>query len=190
MDTRSDLVKELISFIRTQRHDILNHLQVIMGYLQLGRTNLAIDYIKSVSQEITESGEVLQKVSPELAAIFLIKAKQAENTQTAVEFSLNKGSNNTGKGVLELARVMGDIYDFILGQLSSYPIEKRKLSVEVDEEDGSQVIRFIWPQASPEELLDDTQILSHPILEVVRENFNRVEISDIGDSTRLSLYLP
>lgn len=40
------LLKEQLEYYRLQRHDFLNHGQVIMGYLQLGKTEKALEYMR------------------------------------------------------------------------------------------------------------------------------------------------
>jgi hypothetical protein len=40
------LLAEQLDFYRLQRHDFLNHWQVVMGYLQLGKAERALEYIR------------------------------------------------------------------------------------------------------------------------------------------------
>lgn len=45
MNLEHILLKEQLEYYRLQRHDFLNHGQVIMGYLQLGKTEKALEYM-------------------------------------------------------------------------------------------------------------------------------------------------
>lgn len=47
--------------LRIQRHDFLNHLQIIQGYLQLKKPEKAEDYIKRAVDEIRAQGAHLEK---------------------------------------------------------------------------------------------------------------------------------
>lgn len=42
---------ELVKLLRVQRHDFINHLQVIHAMLQLGRTEKALAYIESLAKD-------------------------------------------------------------------------------------------------------------------------------------------
>lgn len=42
----------LVDDLRTQRHDNINHLQVIYGLIQLGKTNEAVQYILQVQKDM------------------------------------------------------------------------------------------------------------------------------------------
>ncbi|MGH4139276.1 Spo0B domain-containing protein [Clostridium sp.] len=44
-------LEEYISLLRKQRHDFMNDLQVIYGYLQIKRPQGALDYIEKLSKE-------------------------------------------------------------------------------------------------------------------------------------------
>lgn len=182
-------VEELIYLLRAQRHDFLNHLQVILGYLQLGKTNTAIDYVKTVSQEITEAGRLMQMPWPELATVLLLKSRQAEENETNVEVHLGKNLERIGDNPEELVGIIGDIYDLICYQLGDCRAEERQVIVDVDEEDGAYVIKFSWPQGSNRPF-DKFGLLAHPVMETARQNFRRVELSDQEGKVWLSLYLP
>lgn len=43
--------EELIRLLRVQRHDFVNHLQVIHAMLQLGRTEKALNYIEQLARD-------------------------------------------------------------------------------------------------------------------------------------------
>ncbi|MEN6414497.1 MAG: Spo0B domain-containing protein [Veillonellales bacterium] len=42
---------ELVRLLRVQRHDFINHLQVVHGMLQLGRTENAMAYIENLAKD-------------------------------------------------------------------------------------------------------------------------------------------
>ncbi|HHP51706.1 MAG TPA: hypothetical protein ENM97_08280 [Moorella mulderi] len=58
---------DIIAFLRWQRHDYLNHLQVISGYLQLGKAEQALAYLQGVLKEMEELGKLMRLKSPSLA---------------------------------------------------------------------------------------------------------------------------
>jgi hypothetical protein len=62
-----DLLAELLKFYRVQRHDFLNHFQVAMGYIQLGKADKAFEYLQRSGQLATEQASISRVSTPELA---------------------------------------------------------------------------------------------------------------------------
>ncbi|NLW24597.1 MAG: hypothetical protein GXY91_05070 [Clostridia bacterium] len=62
------LLKNLLEATRNQRHDFLNHLQVIWGYLSLGLEDKAIEYIKEVTDYLNNLRVLNNITNVELAA--------------------------------------------------------------------------------------------------------------------------
>lgn len=46
-----DVCEEIVRLLRLQRHDFINHLQVIHAMIQLGRTEKALAYIEDLSKD-------------------------------------------------------------------------------------------------------------------------------------------
>ncbi|KAB2952325.1 hypothetical protein F9B85_09200 [Heliorestis acidaminivorans] len=44
---------------REMRHDCINHLQILMGYVQLGKIDKANDFVKNLASKIREDGDVM-----------------------------------------------------------------------------------------------------------------------------------
>lgn len=51
--TQTELHKEILLLLRIQRHDFINHLQVIHTMIQLGKTSKALNYIEELSKDPT-----------------------------------------------------------------------------------------------------------------------------------------
>lgn len=51
--------EEAIRLLRLQRHDFINHLQVIHAMLQLGRTEKALAYIETLAKDTNLISDVL-----------------------------------------------------------------------------------------------------------------------------------
>ncbi|MDI3312655.1 MAG: Spo0B domain-containing protein, partial [Thermoanaerobacterium sp.] len=50
--------EEMIRIYRQQRHDFLNYIQIILGYLQIDQKDRAIDYIHKIINEINEERSI------------------------------------------------------------------------------------------------------------------------------------
>lgn len=184
-------IGEIIHLLKTQRHDFINHLQVLQGYLQLGKTEMAARYLQDVSREMVESGWVFQLPWPELAAVLLLKDGQAEDRQaaTVVKLSLGKNLEKICENPSEVvAKVVGDIYELICKQSGSCSLDQEQIQVEVNVEDGAYVIYFSWPQ-DPKDF-DKMSFLAHPVMEAAQKNLRKIDLTDQKDRILLTLYLP
>lgn len=65
------LLSELLQWYRLQRHDYMNHWQVIMGNLQLNRPEEALKYMRETDAGSLEEQKTAQIPEPYLGAILL-----------------------------------------------------------------------------------------------------------------------
>lgn len=57
----NNISEECKTLIRLQRHDFLNHLQVIQGFLQLGKTDRALRYMEDIIEDVRDIEKLLAK---------------------------------------------------------------------------------------------------------------------------------
>ena len=79
------LLSELLQWYRLQRHDFLNHWQVIMGNIQLNQPEKALAYMRGMIAEPEQEQKIAQIPEPQLAAIllgFIIRLKEEGITAT------------------------------------------------------------------------------------------------------------
>jgi hypothetical protein len=67
----AELIINLLSRIR---HDYGNHLQVIMGYIDLGRPEKARRYVNAVVEQLDEERRLFEELPPEAALYFYQQA--------------------------------------------------------------------------------------------------------------------
>ena len=70
-DLEEILLTEQLNWYRLQRHDFMNHWQVIMGYLQLEQGDKALGYMREALGGLTAEQKVGQLAHPIAAAILL-----------------------------------------------------------------------------------------------------------------------
>ena len=78
--------KDLISIWRTERHDFLNHLQVITGYLQLNRHQKVQEYVREAIAQVSAGSALFSLQPPGLALCCLINKKKAEDMRVKANF--------------------------------------------------------------------------------------------------------
>jgi sensor histidine kinase regulating citrate/malate metabolism len=64
-NTNLEVCTELIRLLRLQRHDFVNHIQVVHGMLQLGKTEQAMQYIEDLAKDPALVSHTLQEYKPE-----------------------------------------------------------------------------------------------------------------------------
>ena len=97
--------------LRKQRHDFMNHLQVVFSLMELGDSAEAMRYVESVYGDIKKTGSVLKTAIPAVNA--LIAAKRQDCAEHGIRLDLEIGS---GWGDLpvpgwEMCRVLGNLID-------------------------------------------------------------------------------
>jgi stage 0 sporulation protein B (sporulation initiation phosphotransferase) len=87
-------MKELIEVINHQRHDWLNHIQVLLGYLKLEKYDMCEEYIQRITAEANRDTLVSRLEYPPLVAYLLSFNALHDNVRIEVEipasFSLLK----------------------------------------------------------------------------------------------------
>jgi len=68
---QEDLLKKLLETLRIQRHDFMNHLQVISGYLQLGNLAKAQEYTLKAVDSVETFGKLSKIPLPYLQSYLL-----------------------------------------------------------------------------------------------------------------------
>ncbi|MEW6622613.1 MAG: Spo0B domain-containing protein [Bacillota bacterium] len=64
MDKEEDIVRQAVALLRLQKHDIVNVLQVVMGYLQLNKKDEALKYILDANINFRRIGTIMTIVYP------------------------------------------------------------------------------------------------------------------------------
>lgn len=142
-------LEKLLDFIQAQRHDFLNHLQVISGLLQLNKADQVREYIGRVSMEMAQYSKTARVNVPEVTAALLTGFNDASVSQ--VELELTVDSNLAGCAVP--GPVLGDALERSLGcVLSAMAIsetEGRHLEVIFSENGKNHVCRLLFPEPQP-----------------------------------------
>lgn len=84
------LLAEQLDFYRLQRHDFLNHWQVIMGYLQLGKADRALEYMRKGLQGLEAEQKIGQIPQEMVSAILLGFVISLRKEEIPVEVKLNE----------------------------------------------------------------------------------------------------
>lgn len=104
--------QDLISVLSNHRHDFRNHLQVILGLIQLDRTNGAVDYIKEVTMQLGEQSSTAHKIKNlEIAALLFTKKAQADEKEIGMHFEPDSDLTDLAVPPTDLTRILGNLID-------------------------------------------------------------------------------
>jgi len=143
-------MKELIEVLRVQKHDFLNHLQVISGYLQLNKTERAKDYIQQVSQEIYQSGMITKLRIPEVALNLLILKNEAVQYGVILDIFIETRMENAGLSGDLLGLTVYKLVGVALEQAGKSGIDSPFCQVKLAAGDPGYVIIVVFPGQEPD----------------------------------------
>lgn len=117
-------VENLNNALRSQRHDFLNHIQVIYSLIEMEEYDEVIKYLNEVYGSI----EILNKFikTKDIAINALLTAKSFDAQRKGIEYNLNITSNlqNLSIPSWELCRCIGNLIDNAIFAASNYNGEK------------------------------------------------------------------
>ncbi|MCX7772121.1 MAG: Spo0B domain-containing protein [Clostridia bacterium] len=130
--TLTDMEK-LNQTLRAQRHDFLNHLQVVYGLIEMDEYKDARDYIEKVYNDIQRVSRVLKTSNPAVNA--LIQAKMLDAEKKGVKADFNSTSRLDGLPIpsWEMCRILGNLIDNALDSLEERS-DSRFLKIDLSED--------------------------------------------------------
>ena len=97
--------------MRAQRHDFMNHLQVVHSLIELSKYSDAADYIEKVYSSIEKVSNTLKTGIPAVNAILEAKRKACENKGIEVKMEVRTTFSEMPIPDWELCRTLGNIID-------------------------------------------------------------------------------
>ena len=135
-------LEDLNGTLRKQRHDFMNHLQVVFSLLELNDADEAMQYVESVYGDIKRTGSVLKTAIPAVNA--LIAAKRQDCEAQGIALALHIGSPWQGLPVpgWEMCRVLGNLIDNAReALLADETSTDRRIDLTIDETPGAYIFR-------------------------------------------------
>ncbi len=128
-------LEKLHSNLRAQRHDYLNHLQVVYGLLELKEYDELKAYLEPVYKDMLKTGKALRTSKPAINA--LLKAKMDEAAGKEIDFYIEVKSNLQNLSIedWELCKVLSNLIDNGMTALSEKEGE-RKIEVDITEDEA------------------------------------------------------
>jgi sensor histidine kinase regulating citrate/malate metabolism len=106
-----DKVEDLNKVLRAQRHDFMNHLQVVYGLMEMDEYNDAKDYIEKVFSDIQKVNKILKTSNPAVNALLEAKIIYSEKRGIETKVNVNSQLKDIKIPGWELCRVLGNLID-------------------------------------------------------------------------------
>ena len=137
MKNLEDLNKKL----REQRHDYLNHMQVVCGLMELGEYEDARKYMAPVLQDISRTTRALKTSQPAVNALLQAKMESAGKKDILMYVEVHASLKHMSLEAWELCKILANLIDNAITALSEREGE-RKLTVEICREGEEDVFRI------------------------------------------------
>lgn len=127
--------------LRAQRHDYMNHLQVLYGLLELGEYEDAREYMAPVFKDIIKVTRALKTSQPAVNALLQAKMESAEKKGIDMFVEVGTPLKEIPLEPWELCKVLANLIDNGIAALEEKEGEKQ-LVVEIRQETGNYCFRI------------------------------------------------
>lgn len=123
-------VNQLFTTIRGQRHDFINHVQVIMSFLKRGKYEELKKYTEELVGEIQEINEIIQIGDPALAALIQAKTVSALQKKVNFQYSIQNVDHLTlGVKSVDIVKITANLIDNAFDEMMKLPPEERHVEL-------------------------------------------------------------
>lgn len=135
MDETIDAMGQFNNTLRAQRHDFLNHLQVVYSLIEMEEYQEANDYIEQVYGKITAVSKVMKTANPAVNALLQVKVAACEKAGVPVEVSITSKWETLENTIpdWEMCKVLSNLIDNAIDAMERVPAECRRLTIALGE---------------------------------------------------------
>lgn len=126
-------LEKLNSELRAQRHDYLNHLQVVYGLLELKEYEELHHYLSPVYKDMQKTGKALKTSKPAINALLKAKMDEAESKDIDFYIEVKTDLKNLQVEDWELCKVISNLIDNAITALENRIVEK-KIWIDITED--------------------------------------------------------
>ena len=114
-------LEDLNGTLRAQRHDFMNHLQVVFSLLELEDYKEASDYIERVYGDIRRVSRTLKTAHPAINALLTAKVGDSEARGIHVDLQIESPWADLPVESWEMCRILGNIIDNAMDAMKETP---------------------------------------------------------------------
>jgi sensor histidine kinase regulating citrate/malate metabolism len=132
--TARDLSDQNLRVLRCHRHDFLNHLQVILGYIQLGKVQTAEEYIKGINEELKGIRVISGLSIPEVSVLLLFMRQKAVQSNIRLDCDIKADLTEISVNPQDLVRILSNLIDNAIYELKDSNRKEKLISVSISNE--------------------------------------------------------
>ncbi len=205
MDSTIDAMGRFNNTLRAQRHDFLNHLQVVYSLIEMEEYGEANDYIEQVYGRITAVSRVMKTANPAVNALLQVKTAACDRDGIPAEVSITSNWENLEATLpdWEMCKVLSNLIDNAIDAMENLPPEKRRLRIAL----GENVKQYTFlventGEMIPEDIRESIFIPGfttkgdghgmglHIVRQTLRERGGEVHVASDADKTVFSGFVP
>lgn len=118
--------------LRAQRHDFMNHLQVVSSLIEMGDFKEAEEYIEQVYGDIQSIATVLRTGNPAVNALLKVKLGESQQRGIAMEVRIQSKWDALPVQGWEMCRILGNLIDNALDAL--HATEEPRVTITLGED--------------------------------------------------------
>jgi two-component system sensor histidine kinase AgrC len=133
-DTAVENIMEMLNAVRGQRHDFLNHLQVIFGLSRMQDYKALEEYLLELVDDTSSYGELLPIDNPIISALVNAKIARANAMGIKIETQIRSSLAPLAYHALDVGRVLGNLIDNALEAVQDNAA--KWIGLEISEHEG------------------------------------------------------
>lgn len=134
MDSTIEAMESLNNTLRAQRHDFLNHLQVVYSLMEMEEYGEANAYIEKVYGAITAVSRVMKTANPAINALLQVKLSACDKAGVQAEVNIQSAWKDLPMPGWEMCKVLSNLIDNALDALEEVEPAGRKLRITLTED--------------------------------------------------------
>lgn len=134
MDATIGDMETLNNTLRAQRHDFLNHLQVVYSLMEMEDYAEASAYIQKVYGRITAVSRVMKTANPAVNALLQVKVAACEKANIPVTLNIQSAWKDLPVPGWEMCKVLSNLIDNAIDALQEVTQSQRKLILTLTED--------------------------------------------------------
>ena len=134
MDSTIEAMESLNNTLRAQRHDFLNHLQVVYSLMEMEEYGEANAYIEKVYGAITAVSRVMKTANPAINALLQVKLAACEKAGVQAEVNIQSAWKDLPVPGWEMCKVLSNLIDNALDALEEVEPVGRRLRITLTED--------------------------------------------------------
>lgn len=138
-------ISTFLEIMSVQRHNFLNHLQVISGLVQLNKIERVREYISKVSMDVERLSKAGHLHVPEVAAALLVGHFWADKHQVEVIYDINTSLECCPVPGGIMGEVVEEVFARSLQFIAPQGVPDRTLKISLSETEKEYILKIFSP---------------------------------------------